>query len=166
MKILILGHGQHGKDSLAEVLHQHFGLTFRSSSEAAFQQAIWPVIGHEYDGDKDRCYEDRRIRRDEWRRLIAEYNTPDKARLARTILEDNDIYVGMRCPLEYAAARPLFDLVIWVERIGMPAEPSMNIPYDSETMALIVNAGTSPEHAKKLMTEQAYKLLNGHKVAA
>lgn len=31
-KILILGHGQHGKDTAAEFLTQEFGLSFISSS--------------------------------------------------------------------------------------------------------------------------------------
>lgn len=144
MKILILGHGRHGKDTAAAYFQQIFGLSFRSSSEAALS-AIYPVLSHvlnEYDNNK--LFELRHQYRELWRRLITLYNTPDKAALAKLILKDNDMYVGMRCKLEYAECmrQKLFDRIYWVDASGRkPLEPSMGIIYDSETMIRLDNNG-------------------------
>ena len=34
-RLLILGHCRHGKDTLAEILRDEFGMTFESSSQSA-----------------------------------------------------------------------------------------------------------------------------------
>jgi len=139
-KILILGHGEHGKDTVADMITEFTGLRFESSSLAAAEIAVWPHMP-EYPSAQA-CYDDRRNRREEWRRLITEYNTPDKARLCREILTRCDGYIGMRCPDEYAASRDLFDYVLWVDarqRIDTH-DPTMRIPLD-EQMIVINNNG-------------------------
>lgn len=143
MKLLILGHGGHGKDTIAEFLNQGFGITFKSSSKAASEKVVFPALKKVY-GYKTatECFDDRRNHREEWKRLIADYNTPDKGRLCREILSEVDCYDGMRCELEYEATRNLFDVIIWVdasERVG--SDPTMTIkrqPY----MACIDNNGS------------------------
>jgi hypothetical protein len=55
--------------------------------------------------------------RQEWYEQIAAYNTPDKARLAREIYAEADMYVGIRSLDEFFAVRRegLFDYAIWVD---------------------------------------------------
>lgn len=150
MKILILGHGQHGKDTAAELLQVDYDFAFASSSWFVFEHVVWPALVSEYhkpfvslDQAKSQCYADRRVRREEWRKLIREYNTPDLSRLTRELLEDNDIYVGLRDRDEYNATRKLFDLVFWIHRIGYPYDdPSMQIEFDL-SMIPIINIGDS-----------------------
>lgn len=140
VKILILGHGEHGKDTVAKIVTEYTGLRFESSSLAAAEIAVWPHMP-QY-GSAEECYQDRRNRREEWRQLITDYNTPDKSRLCRQILARCDGYVGMRCPLEYAASRPLFDHVLWVDarqRVEQH-DPTMKIPLGPE-MTVIDNNG-------------------------
>lgn len=155
MKLLIIGHGRHGKDTVAEMLQEQIGLTFRSSSEAAAEIAVFPTLGPRY-GYKTvkECFDDRANHRQEWKDLITAYNTPDKARLCREILETSDCYVGMRCPLELAAVRPMFGAVIWVEASARrPSDPTMLIPFDPNSMLYIDNnfsLGTLHRQVKRL----------------
>lgn len=142
-KILILGHGRHGKDSAAECISNAYGLTFQSSSMAACEKAVYPVLKLIY-GYKsvDECFMDRHSCKEVWKQLISMYNTPDKARLCKEILSRVDVYVGMRCPLEYEASKRLFDHVIWVDGSKRKSDDStMKIEYDPDTMLYLDNNG-------------------------
>lgn len=146
MKLMILGMGRHGKDSVAEILRDKAGITFRSSSDAACEKAVFPwlsqVFGYETIAE---CYADRANHRQEWKRLITAYNTPDKGKLCREILAESDCYVGMRCPEEFAAVRHMFDLVLWVDaHKRMPADPTMLIKQEPD-MVLIDNNGSEAD---------------------
>ena len=140
MKILILGHGRHGKDTAAEMLKDLFGFTFQSSSRAALD-AIYPClkasVGY---SSKEEAFNDRSNMRWLWKELITLYNTPDKSALCRKILETGDTYVGMRCDKEYEASKELFDLILWVDRsVFLPTESSMLIKYNPDEMIFIDN---------------------------
>lgn len=142
MKILILGHGRHGKDTVAEILEETHGLTFESSSRAACEIFIFKELcrsGWDYE-DIDECYNDRHNHREMWKDMITRYNPiDDKARLCKGILARNDCYVGMRCQLEYEASKDLFDLVLWVDALKRhPKDPTMMITRD-DTMTVIDN---------------------------
>jgi len=140
MKQLILGHGDHGKDTFAELLEKHHGYTFQSSSLFACEKAVLPYMDYK---TVAACYADRQHHRLYWKYLISAYNTPDKARLCKELLAVNDMYVGMRCPDEYMASRDLFDVIYFVDsftRCGR--DPSMGIEFDAERMIYIDNCGS------------------------
>lgn len=142
-KLLIIGHARHGKDTVAKIITELTGMKFISSSEAALG-AIWPSLQaiKKYKSKKhafeDRVSEQNRLI---WKSLITLYNTPDKSTLARKVLEDSDIYVGMRCAEEYAKTKELFDHVIWVDATGRVKheDPSMGICYQANSMYLLNN---------------------------
>lgn len=141
MKQLILGHGQHGKDTFAELLEKHHGYTFQSSSLFACEKAVFPHM-HKY-ATVEACFNDRGNNRLQWKSLITEYNTPDKDRLAREIIAENDMYVGMRCIEEYMASRDLFDVIYFVDSFTRRGrDPSMGIEFDAERMIYIDNCGS------------------------
>ncbi len=120
MKVLILGHGRHGKDTVGEILRDDYGLAFESSSHAASESVVRPYLaerGIHYTSAEE-CYEDRLNHRAAWYDAITDYNTPDKARLCRDILKTSDMYVGMRNRDELMASQKLFDLIIWVDAFG------------------------------------------------
>lgn len=143
MKQLILGHGQHGKDTFAELLEKHHGYTFQSSSLFACEKAVLPYM--DYRSVED-CYNDRHNHRMLWKRRISSYNTPDKARLCKELLAENDMYVGMRCPEEYMASRDLFDVIYFVDSFTRRGrDPSMSIEFDAERMIYVDNCGTLEE---------------------
>jgi hypothetical protein len=152
MKVLVLGHGKHGKDTVAEILREVDGLEFMSSSEYACEVAVFPVLKHTYGyASPEECFCDRRNHRLEWEALIAMYNSADRARLAREIIAECDMYVGMRNKREFIASRDLFDVIIWVDASErMPVDPSMSIDYDPQTMTFIDNNGTLEELRESL----------------
>lgn len=155
-KILLLGHGRHGKDAVAEILSQQLGYRLISSSSFAAERVMMPFFGDKY-ATVDECYEDRHTgnNREVWFQQIQAYNTPDKAKLARDILEVADIYVGMRCPLEFAAAKDMFDEIVWVDASlrGVPLEGSgsFGIKFDPEIMIWLDNNGTVEELEQKVL---------------
>ena len=119
-KLLICGMMRHGKDTVAQILKDGWGFNFCSSSWAAAEKVIMPQMvdsfGEPYTSVGE-CFADRVNHRATWKNLITEYNTPDKTRLAREIMSENDIYVGMRCHLELiqCLGNKVFDAVIWVD---------------------------------------------------
>lgn len=117
-KILIVGYARHGKDCVAQILKDGWGYEFCSSSVAAAEKVVYPVLAPKYGyTDLYQCYSDRMSHRAEWKELITAYNTPDKTRLAREIMKYNDIYVGMRCceELEVCRQEGIFDCIVWVD---------------------------------------------------
>lgn len=117
-KLLIIGHARHGKDTFAELLRDKLGLAFTSSSMFVGEECIWPAWGKERYPTFEAMFEDRVNYRKTWADLISAYNTPDKTRTAKTMLDRGyDMYVGMRRMDEFVACAEakLFDYVIWVD---------------------------------------------------
>lgn len=112
--IIISNQARSGKDTLAEIFRDNFGLKFESSSMFAAKKFIYELlkIKYNYQTFKE-CYEDRFNKRTEWHDLICEYNKDQKDRLANEIFEVNDIYVGMRDPEELECTEN--ELIIFVD---------------------------------------------------
>ena len=142
MKLLIIGHGRHGKDTVAEILARDAGLSFASSSEFACEKAVFPLLADVYDTAAD-CYADRANHRELWYHAIAAYTLRPGPSLTEPILADHDIYVGMRRRAEFDNSRHLFGLVVWVDRPGMPPEPTASNELTRADADLVVyNSGT------------------------
>ena len=159
-KILILGYARHGKDTVAEMLHRKYGFRFMSSSEFVGREIIWETWGKTRYHSFEAMFADRVNWRKQWMEMISLYNTPDKAKTARTMLERGyDMYVGMRRYDELEASRDLFDYVIWVDRSEhLPPETgSMDITRDNARPDFVVdNNGTLEDlerSVEKLMEE-------------
>ncbi len=149
LKLMILGHARHGKDTVAEILRDSLGLTFTSSSYAAAEKVMVPFLrdvrGITYASLED-CYADRVNHRQDWYEQIKAYNTPDGAKLAREIYKGSDIYVGMRSEVELEAVRKegLYQYSIWVDRSKHVASEPPTSCSVTEAMAnyTIANNGT------------------------
>lgn len=155
MKLLIIGHARHGKDTVAEMIDDMFGLTFKSSSQAAADIFIYDELKDKYGyNTPEECFEDRVNHRAEWHDLIVDYNKEDKARLAKGILENADMYVGMRSSAEIdeCLVQGLFDYVIGVYDPRKPHEPedSFNIDLFAEADLIIPNGGSLGELESKV----------------
>ena len=75
MKLLILGNARHGKDTLAELFNEHFGLTFMSSSQASADFFLYDQLKDKYGyTSPEECFNDRVNHRDEWYLAICDYN--------------------------------------------------------------------------------------------
>lgn len=143
-RLLVIGHGRHGKDTTAEILNELYGYEFESSSVAAARIFLFDALKEKY-GYKTfvECFEDRVNHRAEWHNMICDYNSIDKARLAKDILVASDIYVGMRsnAEVEECLRQGIFDLVIGVYDSRKPLEPedSFNINIWEKSDIIIPN---------------------------
>lgn len=119
MKILIIGDKRHGKDTVGEMIEQTFGLKAGGSSIVALETFLLSVLEQKYlmfyDSIED-AYQDRVNHRAIWCKEISFYNRNDKAKLAKKVLEDNDMYIGMRdhSELDHCIDIKLFDYIIGV----------------------------------------------------
>lgn len=118
-KLLIIGHGRHGKDTASEMITKNFNLSFASSSRFISELLMFDLLKDKY-GYKtsEECYVDRFNCRAEWFTAISNYNRPDAARLGKEIFREHDIYCGLRDKREFHAMRNtgVFDYCIWVDR--------------------------------------------------
>lgn len=147
-RVLVLGDARHGKDTVAEMLRDRYGLRFSSSSMFCAERVLMPYFashGVPY-ASVEECYADRVNHRSTWYDKIQDYNRDDPQRLAREMLEaGNDMYVGMRSAYEFASARRLFDHVVWVDASGRGVPKEGRDSFDIEFgpgMLLIRNSGT------------------------
>lgn len=142
-KLLIIGHGRHGKDSFAEILRDEHGYKFTSSSEFVGAECIWDNWGCAKYDSFDAMYADRAQHRQVWFELIAAYNTPDKTKTAATMLQRGfDLYVGMRRrdELDACNAAGLFDAVVWIDRsLHCPNEPADSMELTAEDAHIVVD---------------------------
>jgi len=140
--LMICGYARHGKDTFAEMLAKYANMTFESSSHFAARQVVYPVLKDKYDYETlEQCYEDRVNHREEWFDLIRAYNEDDLCRLSREIFKVHDMYVGIRNPAEFFAARDagIFDLSIWVEASQRhPPEPNTSNGMQRSMCDLVV----------------------------
>lgn len=154
MKLLIIGHARHGKDTVAEILERECGLRFTSSSYHVAGRLFevrqeWGLPDY---STVDECYADRSNWRDVWHQFITDYNTPDASRMCREILEKSDVYVGMRARREVDSVRSLFDLIVWVDAGDrLPPEPYTSNNLDAEDADIVIpNHGTLEELRRRV----------------
>lgn len=132
-KLLVIGHGRHGKDTVCEILRDRYGYSFESSSRFCSKLFIFNNLKTKYRyTDEEQCYADRHNHRAEWYDAICAYNVPDASRLGREIFKQHDIYCGLRNKREFHAMRntDVFDHAIWVDRsdhLPLEAKTSMSL---------------------------------------
>jgi len=153
MKLMVCGYGRHGKDTFCELL----GMPFKSSSEVAIDEVIWPQWG-KFQGyiDKQECFDDRHQHRSIWFDMIRAYNTPDKAKLGRKIFDQCDIYCGNRSADEFNVLRDegAFDMSVWIDAsLRLPPEPSSSCTITPDMCNLVItNNGTLDEFERKVLS--------------
>ncbi|NEN87987.1 MAG: hypothetical protein F6K48_03295 [Okeania sp. SIO3H1] len=155
MKLCVIGYGRHGKDTLCEILEPLLNLEWISSSYAAAEEIVFPVLKEKYNYETvQQCFEDRSNHRSEWYELIKAYNETDKARFSRWLMARYDIYCGLRNIEELNAAKKegLFDLVIWVDasKRMSPEDKSSCTVTEEDADIIITNNGTEEEFALKV----------------
>jgi len=119
LKLLVIGHGRHGKDTVCEILQKNYNLSFESSSKFCSKLFIYDMLKDKYGyTNEEECYADRHNHRAEWYDAICDFNKGDGARLGREIFKAHDIYCGLRNKREFFAMKNtgVFDYAIWVDR--------------------------------------------------
>lgn len=162
IRILIIGDGGSGKDTLAELLFQAMDLKYQSSSRAALDIFLYDIlcqtIGY---SSKEEAYADRYNHRLLWKACICTYNRKDPAKLCRKILERHNIYTGLRSRKEFNAAKHLFDLILWVDR-DVPEDLSNELK-SSDAHYVVDNTGTLEDLKARLSPLQ--DLITAHSYA-
>ena len=156
IKLCIIGSMRMGKDSMAEILRDEFGMTFESSSQSAADIFLYDLLKEKYGYEtSEECFEDRHNHRQEWYEAICEYNKDDKARLANGIVERTGCYVGMRDreEIKECIKQGLFDLIVWVDASDrLPEEPATSFNIDRSCADVIIeNNGTYKEFYEKVL---------------
>jgi dephospho-CoA kinase len=156
IKLCIIGSMRMGKDSMAEILRDEFGMTFESSSQSAADIFLYGLLKEKYGYEtSEECFEDRHNHRQEWYEAICEYNKDDKARLAKGIMERTNCYVGMRDrdEIKECIKQELFDLIVWVDASDrLPEEPATSFNIDKGCADIIIeNNGTYEEFYEKIL---------------
>lgn len=147
-KLLVIGHAQHGKDTVCEMLRDKYAFRFTSSSMFCAEHIIMPLVNHSYATVYD-CYQDRSNYRSLWYTAIQRYLAKDPARLGRKIFETNDIYCGVRseAELQGIVQAGLVEHVIWVDASKRKSLESLESCEVNPLMADIIinNNGTHEE---------------------
>jgi len=163
MKLIVTGLGQHGKDTVCEIL-QSKGYSFRSSSDFCNHLVIFPVLSKRY-GYKtiEECYMDRVNHREEWYDLICDFNKNDPTKLGKLIFENYDIYCGLRNVIEFNALKKSgLDIVtVWVDatiRLGI-TETENSITITREDCDYVINNNGSLQDLENRV-ESLIRILN------
>ena len=155
LKLLIIGHARHGKDTVCEILRDEHGLDFQSSSWFCAERVVMPAMkaihatAMESFGEippdyqtVEECYADRGNWRDVWFNAIADYNRDDPARLAKEMVREFPIYCGLRNKRELDAikAAGIYDLVVWVDAsLRLPPEDISSCTVTREDSDYCIN---------------------------
>lgn len=151
-KLLIIGHGRHGKDTVCEILKEKYNFSFESSSQFCSKLFIYDMLKDRYGYSSEKeCYADRHNHRAEWYNAICEYNVPDAARLGREIFKHHDIYCGLRNKKEFHAMKntKVFDYAIWVDRSDfLPLEDKTSMTLEQWMADFTIDNNGSLEELK------------------
>lgn len=142
-KLLVIGHGRHGKDTVSEILCRNFKLSFISSSMFACKKFIYRDLKDKYNYKSiEECYDDRHNHRSEWYNAISTYCANDPSQLGKDIFSEHDIYCGLRNVREFVEMKKqkVFDACIWVDRSHhLPPENIDSMTLTADMADYIIN---------------------------
>lgn len=147
MKLIICGHGRHGKDAVAEYLTENHEFKFSNTSMFLVKLFLFDALKEKYKYSNEfECYIDRHNHREEWFNLITEYTSKDSTRIATEIFKKEDLFVGVRNKREFEASKHLATATIWVDRSKyLPAEDISSNEITEEMCDLTIDNNGSLE---------------------
>ena len=123
MKVGIYGPGRAGKDECAAWLKRNTRLRYWGATS----EVIKPHAAKRLGVSEREAWRTRHDHRELWRAIGDELRAGDPAALARVTLRSGDINVGVRALVEIEAVRRehLVDVAVWVDRPGLPDDPTL-----------------------------------------
>jgi hypothetical protein len=133
MKLAIVGPSRCGKDVAARWFAEHTPLRYSKSTS----QVIAPHAAARLGLSAEEAFARRHEDRDLWFKLGCELRRDDPAYLAREVLRDGDLVVGVRdrAEMEATIREGLVDLVIWIDR-DVPVDPTLT--YGRELADVVI----------------------------
>lgn len=153
-QIAIVGYGRHGKDEAALTLHGKGPFkVFGSTSWAAL-----PEMAEALNVPAQIAWENRHLNREFWKSHCDYLRRNDPCYLIRKVLAGGNIVSGIRdrVELEAALSEGLFDAVLWIDRPGFPADPTVTFDKSLAT-DVIVNDGTLEHFRETVLSWAALK---------
>jgi hypothetical protein len=148
MKIMVLGHKDHGKTTVANMLHTKFGFAYKDSTQRVLEitqkyieaRPLYPISKSAF----LRKYKDNKNSvRDVLKEALTSYTQSNPAKLIKQQYEVCDVYAGLRSSVEYQAAKDIIDFTFWVQDPRKEEnDPTMDIVFDPDTMIHINNNGS------------------------
>jgi hypothetical protein len=133
MKLRINGYARHGKDTVADIIADMYGLVKPDASRVIARWLVTTRLPKDWytykdgssmpmDEQVEACYLDRINHRTGWYNFVSDAG-PET--LCMEVMRQGDIYVGERRRESFELTKPLFDFSIWVtsEKRGLPPEP-------------------------------------------
>jgi hypothetical protein len=153
LKLMVCGHGRHGKDTFCEII-ANLGYTYITSSLMAAEVVFEAMNGkYGYSTYMD-CFEDRHAHREEWFNIISNYNKYDKTRLSALIFSRYDVYAGIRNKTEFLAGQDmdLFNLSIFIDASKrLPPEDITSNEITGDMCDMVIhNNGTEEEFINRV----------------
>jgi len=152
-KILLVGYGRAGKD---EGLNYLAALT-RLRNAGCTSVYLAKYVARDLGISEAEAYRTRHQCRDDWYEIGVLLREKDPGILLREALENGPLTGGVRDLEEIIEARRcnLVDLIVWVENIRVPIDPT--VKFDPEHCDVIVqNNGTLDEYQDKLRRLAAF----------
>ncbi len=139
-RILIIGDGRNGKDEAAATLHGKGNLRCKGSTSWVATPFVAEALGQipQY------AFEHRHERRQFWKDYCDYLRRDDPLFLVRLLLVDGgNIVTGLRDLVEIQAAKDsgLFREILWVNRPGMPKDPTVAYDPSKFCTSWILNDG-------------------------
>lgn len=129
--ICFVGWGRAGKDEAGAFCHEHLGLKYAGSTS---WQAI-PFMSEFLGRHPMHVWEQRHQHRQMWKDYLDELRRGDETLLIEMALAGGEVIAGIRGKDEVDAARAkdLFSHVVWVERPGIPRDPTVTFGPEDAT---------------------------------
>ena len=152
-KLLVISSARWGKDTFGEILNEEFGYTYESSSQSASRIFLYDLLKDRYGyRTPEECFEDRVNHRQEWYEAICEYNKDDKAKLAKEIMKNSSMYIGMRdrTEIDECLRQNIFDLIVWIDSSErLPEEDISSFNIDKSCADVIIDNNSDLETFRK-----------------
>lgn len=134
MRLLLVGHGEHGKDSAGEYLSQITTLRYAGSTSNFLAKYVAAETGQTV----ERAFATRREHRQQWYDIGRRLRESDPGILIRESLAVADIAAGCRDLEEIIACREqrMVDLIVWIANRNKPDDPT--VKFGSEVADIVV----------------------------
>ena len=145
--VSFVGYGRAGKDTAAKIYCQLMQITYGGSTSLA----VLPYVAHAT-GDREwECYSKRHANREFWFRFCNELRRGEPDLLAKLVLSQGDVLVGVRAAEEFRCLIPggVADINVWIDRRDTPVDSTVEFTRD-EADLVIDNNGSINELREKL----------------